>query len=826
VHSLQSNSMKTERMRLRILATLCAVAAPALLQAAGKPAPMSVPEQQAFVDRYCMDCHNPEDIRGDMMITDLDLSKPHANWDLAEKVIRKVGVQMMPPPGNKSPDQATRARFVASLSQSVDSWAATHPDLGNPPLHRVNRTEYANSVRELLKVDVDSEALLPSDAFSHGFDNMADVLGSSPALMEAYVRAAGKVSRQALGEVDATPLMAIYQVPRVVSQVRHIEGTPLGTRGGISVMHDFPADGDYSIRLSFYFSLDGPLFGATQGKGQQIEVSVNGERVALFPISPDVTKFDEIKTPPIHIKAGPQRVSAAFVVTADGPVEDAVMPIGLSLLDLNQATLAGLTTLPHLHELIIAGPTKVTGISETPSRKAIFTCYPKSDAEQEPCARKVLTQLATRAYRHPATTDEVAQLMKFYTQGHVDGGFEGGVGVALQAILASPRFIYRFEEVPAQYLKTSTPAGKADTEASSHPISDLELASRLSYFLWNAPPDDQLLQLAADNKLHNERTLRAQVQRMLKDERSISLSETFASQWLHLQNLKSLRPDGYLYPMYDKTLGDAMRRETILFFDSIVREDRPVQSLLDARYTFVNEQLAALYGIPNVLGNRFRRVELADENRFGLLGKASLLALTSASNRTSPVIRGKYIMEVFLGTPPPPPPPDVPALEEHAGGITPLTVRARLEQHRKNPQCAGCHKYMDPIGFALENFDPIGAWRSNDSGAKIDSAGQLFDGTPLDGPASLRKALMNHSQDFINTFSESLYAYGMGRVLGARDMPVVRAIERDAAKQGNNFSAFVLGIVESAPFRMRAAPAEGHAPLQASTQPPSTARVD
>ncbi len=313
---------------------------------------------------------------------------------------------------------------------------------------------------------------------------------------------------------------------------------------------------------------------------------------------------------------------------------------------------------------------------------------------------------------------------------------------------------------------------------------------------------------------------------MLQDERSISLSETFASQWLHLQNLKSLRPDGYLYPMYDKTLGDAMRRETILFFDSIVREDRSVVSLLDARYTFVNEQLAALYGIPNVLGNRFRRVELKDENRFGLLGKASLLALTSASNRTSPVIRGKYIMEVFLGTPPPPPPPDVPSLEEHAGGITPLTVRARLEQHRKNPQCAGCHKYMDPIGFALENFDPIGAWRSNDSGAKIDSTGQLFDGTPLDSPASLRRALMNHSQDFINTFSESLFAYGMGRVLSARDMPVVRTIERDAAKQGNTFSAFVLGIVESAPFRMRSAPAAGQGPLQASTQPPSTARVD
>lgn len=770
-----------------------------------KQGPMTLDQQKDFVENYCASCHNPDIKRGGMTLTNLDLAHPEHNIELAEKVIRMAGVRMMPPPGTARPDPEMEKRFVASVAAGVDAYAANHPDLGNPPLHRMNRVEYANSVRELLAVNVDAEKLLPSDDMSHGFDNMADVLGLSPALMEAYIRAAGKISRQALGEPKADPSMSIYEIPRVVSQMKHVEGAPFGTRGGISVVHNFPADGDYTFKLSFYFSLDGPLFGATQGRAQQIEISVNGARVALFPISPSITKFDEMRTPPIHVKAGPQRISAAFLQIADGPIEDAVQPVGFSLLDLNEAELPGLTTLPHLHELTIAGPLKVSGVSDTPSRKKIFSaCYPASDAEQEPCARKIITRLATQAYRHPATPEEVAHLMKLYALGHEDNGFEGGIGVALQAILASPSFVYRFEHVPGAPAHLQQ-AG--NTQSLNYPISDLELASRLSYFLWSSAPDDHLLKLAAQNRLHLAPVLRAEVHRMLQDPRSISLSNNFASEWLHLQNLKALQPDGYLYPQYDRTLGDAMRQETILFFDSIVREDHSVLTLLDGRYTFVNEKLAALYGIPNVLGNRFRRVELTDENRYGLLGKASIQALTSASNRTSPVIRGKYIMEIFFGTPPPPPPPNVPALKEHGDGGSVQTVRQRLEEHRKNPTCAGCHKFMDPIGFAMENFDPIGAWRGYDSGAPIDAKGNLFDGTPLDGPASLRRALMQHSDNFIGSFTEALFAYGMGRVLRPVDMPVVRSIEREAAGHGNTFSAFVMGIVNSDPFRKRTASA-------------------
>ncbi|MET0293275.1 MAG: DUF1592 domain-containing protein [Steroidobacteraceae bacterium] len=766
--------------------------------AGGRGAAMSVAEQKAFVERYCEECHNPSDIRGSLMLSDLDLERPETSLDLAEKVIRKVGVKMMPPPGQKRADDATTRRFIAGLEGSVDRYAAAHPDLGNPPLHRMNRAEYANSVRELLDVNIDATKLLPGDVFSHGFDNMADVLGLSPSLMEAYVRAAGKVSRQALGEPDAAPLMATYQVPRVVAQMKHVEGTPFGTRGGTVVTHDFPADGDYTFRVTFYHSIEGPLFGATQGKTQQIEISINGERVGLFPIDPGVTKYDELMTPPIHVKAGPQKIAAAFLVNADGPVEDAVMPVGFSLIDLNQATLAGLTTLPHLHELIVGGPLKVSGVSETPSRRKVFTCTPRSDAERAPCARSIVTRLAAQAWRRPLSQDEVGKLMTLYGLGEADEGFEGGVGVSLQAILASPNFVYRFERQPEVI--------KAGVE--SHRISDLELASRLSYFLWSSAPDAALLELAAGNRLHRESVLKGQVARMLRDPRSIALSDNFASQWLHLQNLKGLRPDGYLYPMYDQSVGDAMREETVLFFDSVVRENRSVLTLLDGRYTFVNEKLAALYGIPNVSGNRFRRVELTDEDRFGLLGKASLLALTSASNRTSPVMRGKYVMEIFLGTPPPPPPPDVPGLKEE-GESNARTVRARLEEHRTNPNCAGCHKYFDPMGFALETFDPIGAKRGFDAFAPIDAKGELFDGTPVEGPASLRRALVAHSSDFIGSFSEALFAYGMGRVLRPQDMTVVREIQRQARRDGNTFSSFVLAIVESEPFQRRVAlPAE------------------
>lgn len=761
---------------------------------------MSIDQQKALVDRYCSDCHNPDQKSGSMTLTDLDLEHPERNIDLAEQVIRKTGVSMMPPPGKARPDNATMKLFTASLASDVDSYAAKHPAINNPALHRLNRAEYANSVHALLALDVDTDKLLPGDAMSHGFDNMSDVLTLSPALMEAYVRAAGKVSRDALGDRHADALSHTYTLPRVVSQMNHVDGAPLGTRGGITVQHNFPADGKYTFKVSFYHSLDGPIFGAMQDHGQSIEISVDGARVALFPINPKMTKFDEMRTPPIDVKAGPHRVSAAFLKTFDGPIEDAVQPVGFSLLDLNQATLPGLTTLPHVQEFTITGPTAVVGLSDTPSRKQIFTCYPGSPAQETPCAHRIIARLASQAYRRPVSAEEVGKLMKMYDLGHADGGFEGGIGVALQAILANPSFVYRFERSRMQLVSQGNSHGKA---ASAYTVTDLELASRLSYFLWSSAPDATLLNLAQANRLHQPQVLRAQVIRMLADPRSSSLATNFAAEWLHLQNLKGAQPDGYLYPDFDKSLASSMRKETELFFSSIVHDDASVLRLLDAKYTFVNEQLAHHYGIPNVLGNRFRRVEITDENRFGLLGQASLLTLTSASNRTSPVIRGKYVMEIFFGTPPPPPPPNVPSLKEHGEAGSVQTVRMRLEEHRANPNCAGCHKFMDPIGFALENYDPTGAWRTFDAGVPIDTTGKLYDGTPLKTPSDLRRAIMAHSDAFVATFTENLFAYGMGRVLKPSDMPVVRSVEAAAAPQNYTFSSIVMGIVSSEPFRMR-----------------------
>jgi hypothetical protein len=754
---------------------------------------MSVHDQAALVDQYCSDCHSPELKSGNLSLTDLDLQHPDQNIDVAEKVIRKVGVAMMPPPGKPRPDPAVLKLFVSSLASDVDTAAALHPVVINPSLHRLNRTEYANSVRDLLSVDVDAEKLLPPDALSHGFDNMSDVLTLSPTLMDAYVSAAGKISREAVGDRNAVALTATYDVPRVVSQDRHIEGTPIGTRGGISVVHLFPADGKYTFKVSFYFSLDGPIFGGLLAKSEQLEISVNGVRAALIPLNAKITKFDDLRTPPIDVKAGPQRISAAFLPIADGPVEDSVEPTGMSLIDLNQATLGGLTKFPHLHELSIIGPTQVAGISETPSRKLIFSCYPTTTAEEKPCARKIVARLAVAAYRRPVSAEEITGLMKLYDVGYADGGFEGGISVGIQAILASPSFIYRFERTRVQV---------AQHAASTYNLTDLELASRLSYFLWSAPPDQTLLTIAEQSRLHLPNVMQAQVKRMLADPRSMSLSTNFAGEWLHLQNLKGVLPDAYLFPNYDKTLGNSMREETELFFNSVVHDDQSVLTLLNANYTYVNGPLARLYGIPNVLGNRFRRVQLTDENRFGLLGQASILTLTSASNRTSPVIRGKYVMEVFLGTPPPPP-PAAQQLPEHGSNGSVQTVRQRLEEHRQNPTCAGCHKFMDPIGFALENYDPIGGWRTLDAGAPIDSSGQLYDGIKLNSPASLRKALLVHCDAFISTFTENLFAYGVGRVLHPTDMPAIRAIEREAAAHGDTFSSIVLGIANSDSFRMR-----------------------
>jgi hypothetical protein len=707
---------------------------------------------------------------------------------------------MMPPPGMPRANADASKSFVASLETAIDQAAAAHPNPGRPALHRLNRTEYANSVRDLLGVQVDVTALLPADDMSHGFDNMADVLTMSPSLMDGYIRAAGKISREAMGDPSARAITSTYSIPRVISQVRHVDGTPFGTRGGMAVAHDFPADGKYVFRLGFYYAATGALFGMNQGKGQQIEIAINGERVALIEINPAMTLAkDGVKTDPIFVKAGPQRVSASFPVKADGPIEDEYRMVEQSLVDVSVGTVPGMTTLPHLHELSITGPAKVEGISETSSRRRILTCKPSGATDEVACAKKILAPLVRQAYRRPATQNDIEGLLTFYQAGRNEGDFDAGIRTAIQAILANPEFVFRFERVPA-----NAAAG------SNYRIGDLELASRVAFFLWSSPPDDALIAAAEQGKLHEPAVLEAQVRRMLADARSASLATNFAGQWLHLQNLKTVSPDLFEFPDFDRTLSNSMRRETELLFEHILRQDRSVLEMLTANYTFVDERLAKHYGIPNVMGTRFRQVPLSDPNRYGLLGHGGILTLTSTALRTSPVQRGKYVMEVLLGTPPPPAPPNVPAFPENADLRTahvakPQSVRERLEQHRKDANCAGCHKLMDPIGFALENFDAVGLWRTNDSGFRIDPSGTMFDGAKLNGPVSLRQAVLNHSDAFLGTFAENLLAYGLGRVPESYDIPVVRAIARDAERSGNRFSSFVLTIVKSAPFQMRRA---------------------
>ncbi|HEY1342446.1 MAG TPA: DUF1592 domain-containing protein [Bryobacteraceae bacterium] len=733
-----------------------------------------------------------------MTLTRLDLLHPDRTAEVAEKVIRKLNAGMMPPAGLPRPDAAQQKAFLASLEGAIDRAAALHPNPGRPALHRVNRTEYANSVRDLLGVSVDVGAILPADDMSHGFDNMADVLTISPTLMDAYVRAAGKIAREAVGDPAALALTHTYSIPRVLSQTRHVDGAPIGTRGGMAVTHDFPADGDYTFKLGFYYSPTGPLFGINQGKGQQIEVSIDGARVALLDIDPRMTLAkDGIKTPPVHVQAGPHRLAAAFLQKSDGPIEDEFRMVEQTLVDVSAGAVPGITTLPHLHELSVTGPTTVSGVSDTPSRRRIFICRPAAGEDEIPCAKRVVSSLVRQAWRRPVTANDLESLLGFYQSGRNQGDFEAGVRTTIQAILASPEFVFRFERVPA-----GTPPG------TNYRIADLELASRLAFFLWSSSPDAPLIDLAAGNRLHEPAILEQQVRRMLADARSEALASNFAGQWLHLQNLKDANPDLFLYPDFDRTLANSMRRETELLFASIMREDRGVLDLLTADYTFVDERLAKHYGIPNIMGNRFRRVPVADPNRLGLLGHGSILTLTSTANRTSLVQRGKYVMEVLLGSPPPLPFAVVPALPENAEARTahvakPLSVRERMEQHRKDPACAACHRLMDPIGFAFENFDAVGVWRAMDSGFPIDASGRMFDGTKLDGPASVRQAILHHSDAFISAFTENLLAYGLGRVVDYRDMPVVRSVARQAARNNHRFSSFVLAIVKSPPFLMR-----------------------
>ncbi|HEX4915923.1 MAG TPA: DUF1592 domain-containing protein [Vicinamibacterales bacterium] len=752
--------------------------------------------------QYCATCHNDRNKNnaGGLTLQGFDAAKvghDAAMADVAERMIRKLRSGMMPPAGARRPEAAVIDAFATSMETRLDQAAALNPNPGYRPFQRLNRAEYARAVKQLLSLDVDVSAFLPPDQISAGFDNVADSQNFSATLMEGYLRAATRISTLAVGDPKAAPSATTYKVPRTGSQMQHIEGTPFGTRGGMAVMHTFPADGEYSFRMQLHSIPTGQLFGSTV-RGELLEVSIDGERAAVLEINPRMSEADpngmNLTTPKIHVKAGTRNVAAAFVARFDAVPDDLMPPIDHTLADSQIGSGFGITTLPHLREFAVTGPFTVTGVSDTPSRRKIFTCRPTSAADEATCASQIIRRLATQAYRGPISAADFEGLNKFFQQGRQEGGdFEAGIRMALQAILASPKFLFRLEQAPA-----TLRAGQ------NYRITDLDLAERLSFFLWAAGPDDELLKIAERGTLRAPGVLAAQVKRMLKDPKAESLSTRFGSQWLRLQDLDKIHPDALLFPYYDHSLAAALKKETELFFDSIVREDRNIVDLITADYTFVNERIARHYGLPGVNGPEFRRVTLTDDNRRGLLGHGSILALTSVADRTSPVLRGKWIMEVLLASPPPAPPPNVPTLEETKAeaGDKLLTTRERMEQHRANPQCNSCHRVIDPLGLALENFDVTGKWRIRDNGAMVDPVGDLYDGTKMTGPAGLRAALLKHQDMFILSFAERMMTYSLGRRVEPFDMPAIRKIVRDAAKDNNRFSAFVMGVVNSRAFQM------------------------
>jgi mono/diheme cytochrome c family protein len=769
--------------------------APAVAHKTQTPAPTPSPD---VVKQYCVGCHSEKGKAGGLSLVNFDATKADEQAETAERMIRKLRAGMMPPPGARRPEGDVLKNFAASLETRVDAAAALHPNPGHRVFQRLSRAEYARSVSNLLDVDVDVNAFLPPDTISAGFDNIADAQAMSPTLMEGYLRAASKISSIAIGDKTAAPTEYTVKVPRTQSQMHHIEGTPWGTRGGVSLTYTFPADGDYTFRIMLHSIPTGELYGSVSSRNEQIEIAINGERMALLDINYRMDEKDangmNITTPRIHVKAGPQHVTAAFIQRFEGPVDDLVAPIDYTLADTEIGDSPGITTLPHLRDFSITGPFAVTGVSDTPSRRKIFVCRPLSLAEEIPCARKIVTELAGQAYRRTPSGEDVESLMTFFGDARKAGDFESGIRTVVQALLASPHFLFRLEEVPA-----STRPGQ------NYRVADLDLASRLSYFVWAAGPDAELLKAANAGTLHLPATLEKQVKRMLNDPRAEALSTRFASQWLRLQDVDKIKPDALLYPSFDNELAEDYKRETEIFFDSIVHEDRNVLDLLNADYAFVNERTAKVYRIPNVTGDEFRRIKVADENRRGLLGQGSVLMQTSIADRTSPVQRGKWIMEVLLGSPPPAPPPNVPPLEDTKAATDAgksLSVRERMEEHRKNPACASCHRVIDPLGLSLDNFDVVGAWRIKDNGVNVDTTGKLYDGTELTGPVSLRQALLNHSDIIIRNFTDNLLAYAVGRRVEYYDQPTVRAIVKKAAQSDYRFSAFVMGVVNSPAFQM------------------------
>ncbi|WP_419937073.1 DUF1592 domain-containing protein [Candidatus Palauibacter sp.] len=760
-------------------------------------APDTIP--QAIVSQVCTNCHNDRRLLGNMSLERFDVESAHLEAETAEKMIRKLRAGMMPPPGIRRPPPEDLLELAMTLEARVDVVAADRPDPGVRSFQRLNRAEYERSIRALLGLDIDASAYLPNETISAGFDNIADVQNLSATLLEGYLTAASEISRLALGDLTVTPSETEYEVSRYAEQRQHVPGTPIGTRGGIAVVHHFTADGDYIFRLAFQHESTGNFFGQTTPFDEQVELSIDGERRALIDIDRWMHRQDpngvQVETDPIHVTAGPHRVAAAFIKRFDGPIEDLVSPHEWSLADKKIGYSHGITVVAHLRDLTIRGPFGVSGVSETPTRARVLTCRPEAGdtGAERRCAREIVARLAAQAYRRPVDEADIDPLLALYEAGAEEDGFEVGVRTALQGILASPDFIFRFEEPPAG----------AGTEGP-YRIAPLDLASRLAFFLWGMPPDEALVEAARTGGLDDVAGVETQVRRMLEHPNAEGLATRFAAQWLRLQDLDNVHPDALRFPDFYEQLARDMRRETELLFEHLVREDRSFFELLTADYTFVNERLARHYGIPDVAGTHFRKVDYPEETRRGVLTHGSILTSTSHANRTSPVLRGKWIMEVLFGTPPPPPPPDVPDLEatEEAEEGRFLTVRERLEMHRASPACRSCHRVIDPLGLALENFDVTGAYRINDQGRAVDPSGDLYDGTPLSGLADLRTALLSRRESLARAFTESLMAYALGRRVEYFDMPTVRRITRRAEAEDYRMSAFILGVAESPAFLM------------------------
>ena len=807
-----------------------ATSAGGALMAADGPAPVTIPAGDAakapgdkhwtLLNTYCEKCHNSTDWTGGIAFDTMQPDGIAQDAKVWETAVSKLRGRMMPPPGEKQPDQTTIDSFVSWMEGNLDKAAAAHPDAGYVSLHRLNRVEYARAVRDLLNVEVDPSELLPQDTKSDGFDNVASVLKVSPTFLDQYISAARTVAAFAVGSAHASQAIATYRAgPH--DQMFHIEGLPLGTRGGMAVVHNFPADGIYTFNFSVgtglgyigdlaqehkvVFLIDGKqVFERTIGGPKDFKDADQKQQEATKEFA---ARFRGLKLP---VTAGPHQLVLTFVQRAESESDDWLASFN---------PMGGMGNLPRIGGMEINGPVEVTGLSETPSRARIFSCRPTEASQELPCAKQILTQLMRDAYRRPVTDEDLAAPLHFFEVGRQGKDFDAGIQNAIVAILASPKFLYRAESDP-QVTAQATPAAPAtsvkvsDPHPAAYHLSDVELASRLSFFLWSQGPDPELLNAAVSNQLHEPAVLAAQVKRMLADPRANALITNFAFQWLQVDSMDKIQADPNVFPYFDEDLRIAFRKEMELFVRSVLLQDRPVTDLLTANWTFLNERLALHYGIRSVRGSEFRRVELTDSHRFGLLGKGAILMGTSYANRTAPVLRGAWVLEVITGTPPHAPPPAIPALKENVPGAKPLTIRERMEMHRSQPSCNACHGIMDPIGMSLENFDAMGKWQVKDAetGTLIDTAGKMADGMAVNGPDDLRKALAARPDQFTQTLTVNLMTYALGRTVEYFDMPVVRQIVRDADHQGDRFAALVMGIVNSPEFQNQQPRTDGTKP--------------